>query len=78
MRIILNTRHLHQPLAAAHHPNPKPFSDQALEQAALEDDFFVKRKLFPNVDFYSGIIVSRYTKPLTHLGIRETTHSPAD
>jgi len=51
---------------------------QALEQAALEDDFFVKRKLFPNVDFYSGIIVSRYTKPLTHLGIRETTHSPAD
>lgn len=27
-----------------------------LEQAALEDEYFVKRKLFPNVDFYSGII----------------------
>jgi citrate synthase len=28
----------------------------ALEQAALNDDFFAKRKLYPNVDFYSGLI----------------------
>tara|TARA_B100000676_G_C17234939_1_gene415768 strand:- start:128 stop:508 length:381 start_codon:yes stop_codon:yes gene_type:complete len=27
-----------------------------LEQIALEDDYFVNRKLYPNVDFYSGII----------------------
>ena len=27
-----------------------------LERAALEDDFFIERKLYPNVDFYSGII----------------------
>jgi citrate synthase len=27
-----------------------------LEQAALKDDYFVERKLYPNVDFYSGII----------------------
>jgi len=27
-----------------------------LERIALEDDFFVSRKLYPNVDFYSGII----------------------
>ena len=27
-----------------------------LEQAALEDDYFIERKLYPNVDFYSGII----------------------
>lgn len=27
-----------------------------LEAAALEDDYFVERKLFPNVDFYSGVI----------------------
>ncbi len=27
-----------------------------LERIALEDEYFVKRKLFPNVDFYSGII----------------------
>ena len=28
-----------------------------LEQIALEDDYFVQRKLYPNVDFYSGIIL---------------------
>ena len=28
-----------------------------LEEAALKDDFFVARKLYPNVDFYSGIIM---------------------
>lgn len=28
----------------------------ALEQVALSDEYFVKRKLYPNVDFYSGII----------------------
>ncbi len=27
-----------------------------LEQVALEDDYFVERKLYPNVDFYSGVI----------------------
>jgi citrate synthase len=27
-----------------------------LEEAALQDDYFVERKLYPNVDFYSGII----------------------
>ncbi|MFW6414522.1 MAG: citrate synthase [Verrucomicrobiota bacterium] len=29
---------------------------QELEQAALEDDYFISRNLYPNVDFYSGII----------------------
>ncbi|KAJ0662240.1 putative transferase [Helianthus annuus] len=28
----------------------------ALEQAALSDEYFVKRRLYPNVDFYSGLI----------------------
>jgi len=28
----------------------------ALEKVALEDDYFVSRKLYPNVDFYSGIV----------------------
>lgn len=28
-----------------------------LEQIALEDEYFIERKLFPNVDFYSGIIL---------------------
>ncbi len=37
----------------------EPLLDLAmeLERIALEDDYFVKRKLFPNVDFYSGIIL---------------------
>lgn len=30
---------------------------QRLEQIALEDEYFIKRKLYPNVDFYSGIIM---------------------
>lgn len=29
---------------------------KALEETALSDDYFVSRKLYPNVDFYSGII----------------------
>ena len=29
-----------------------------LEQVALEDEFFIERRLYPNVDFYSGIIYS--------------------
>jgi citrate synthase len=28
-----------------------------LEEAALKDSYFVERKLYPNVDFYSGIIM---------------------
>ena len=28
-----------------------------LERIALEDEYFVERKLYPNVDFYSGIIL---------------------
>jgi citrate synthase len=29
---------------------------KALEKIALEDEYFVSRKLYPNVDFYSGIV----------------------
>ncbi|MGQ9724862.1 MAG: citrate/2-methylcitrate synthase, partial [Tepidimonas sp.] len=29
---------------------------KTLERIALEDDYFVQRKLYPNVDFYSGIV----------------------
>jgi citrate synthase len=34
-----------------------------LERIALEDDYFVKRKLYPNVDFYSGIIFQAMNIP---------------
>ncbi|MFZ1049400.1 MAG: citrate synthase [Candidatus Sulfotelmatobacter sp.] len=36
--------------------NPKLDVALELERIALEDDYFIKRKLYPNVDFYSGII----------------------
>jgi len=35
-----------------------------LERIALEDEYFVKRKLYPNVDFYSGIIYQAMRFPL--------------
>ncbi len=36
----------------------KPLLDLAinLQKAALSDDYFIKRKLYPNVDFYTGIV----------------------
>jgi citrate synthase len=36
--------------------NPLVKIAQELEKIALEDEYFVKRKLYPNVDFYSGLI----------------------
>jgi citrate synthase len=36
-----------------------------LERIALEDDYFISRKLYPNVDFYSGIIYQAMGLPLT-------------
>ena len=37
--------------------NPLLDIARELEKIALNDDYFVQRKLFPNVDFYSGIIL---------------------
>jgi citrate synthase len=37
--------------------NPMLKMAMEVERIALEDDYFVQRKLFPNVDFYSGIIL---------------------
>ncbi len=36
-----------------------------LERIALEDEYFVKRKLYPNVDFYSGLIYQAMGFPVT-------------
>ena len=36
-----------------------------LEKIALHDDYFVSRKLYPNVDFYSGIILKAMGFPLS-------------
>lgn len=36
--------------------NPKLEIALELEKIALQDEYFVKRRLYPNIDFYSGII----------------------
>ncbi len=47
----------HEVLAELGLANDRMFKlAMALEKIALEDDYFVSRKLYPNVDFYSGIV----------------------
>jgi citrate synthase len=43
--------------------NPLLELAQRLEEVALKDEYFVARKLYPNVDFYSGIIYSALNIP---------------
>src|ERR671936_615724 len=45
--------------------NPKLDIAVELEKRALEDDFFLSRKLYPNVDFYSGLIYEALNLPTT-------------
>ncbi|SFD43427.1 citrate synthase [Roseivivax sediminis] len=45
--------------------NPTLQVAKELEKQALEDDYFVEKKLFPNVDFYSGIILEAMGFPLS-------------
>jgi len=44
----------------------QPLFDTArkLEKIAMEDDYFLERNLYPNVDFYSGIILKALGMPL--------------
>ena len=44
--------------------NPLLEIAQELEKIALEDEYFVKRKLYPNVDFYSGLIYEALGLPV--------------
>ncbi len=43
-------------LAKLHLDDPLFEVAQQLEEVALEDEYFIERKLYPNVDFYSGVI----------------------
>ena len=47
------------------HDDPLFKLAMALEKIALEDEYFVSRKLYPNVDFYSGIVQSALGIPTT-------------
>ena len=44
-------------LAKLHKSDPLLDIAKHLEEAALRDSYFIERKLYPNVDFYSGIIM---------------------
>jgi len=51
-------------LAQLHKSDPLLDIAKKLEEIALNDDYFVSRKLYPNVDFYSGIIMRAIGIPL--------------
>jgi citrate synthase len=51
-------------LAQLHVSDPLLDIAKRLEEIALGDDYFVSRKLYPNVDFYSGIIMRAIGIPL--------------
>jgi citrate synthase len=53
--MLLNTLHVSDPLLDI---------AKKLEHAALHDEYFVERKLYPNVDFYSGIIMRAIGIPI--------------
>jgi citrate synthase len=49
--------------------NPKLAIALELERYALEDDYFVSRKLYPNVDFYSGLIYQAMGYPTDYFTV---------
>jgi citrate synthase len=49
--------------------NPKLEIALELERIALEDEYFVKRKLYPNVDFYSGLIYQAMGYPTEYFTV---------
>jgi citrate synthase len=51
-------------LAKLHIDDPLLDIARHLEETALKDSFFIERKLYPNVDFYSGIILRAIGIPL--------------
>ena len=55
-RAALVRKMTHEVLGALNVDDPLLEVAVRLEEAALQDEYFVQRKLYPNVDFYSGII----------------------
>ena len=49
--------------------NPKLEIALELERIALEDEYFVSRKLYPNVDFYSGLIYQAMGYPTDYFTV---------
>jgi len=47
-----------------------------LERIALQDDYFISRKLYPNVDFYSGLIYQAMGFPMEMFPVLFAIHGP--
>ena len=57
-------KHVADEVFAATRPSPLLALALELERIALEDEYFVSRKLYPNVDFYSGLIYEAMGLPV--------------
>ena len=63
-RAIIMKEQCDKVLAQLHKSDPLLDIANKLEEVALNDDYFISRKLYPNVDFYSGIIMRAIGIPL--------------
>ncbi len=63
-RAVIIKQQCDKVLAQLHKSDPLLDIAKKLEEIALNDDYFVSRKLYPNVDFYSGIIMRAIGIPL--------------
>jgi citrate synthase len=57
-------KYVDQVLEALHVDDPLLDIAKELEEVALHDDYFIERNLYPNVDFYSGILLRAIGIPL--------------
>jgi len=55
-RAVIVKKAAQEILAKLHKPDPLLDIAMKLEEIALKDDYFISRKLYPNVDFYTGVI----------------------
>jgi citrate synthase len=63
-RAVIIKQQCDKVLAQLHKSDPLLDIAKKLEEIALNDDYFVSRKLYPNVDFYSGIIMRAIGIPM--------------
>ena len=63
-RAVLLKKHVQAVFNLLHIEDPLLEIAQRIEDKALNDDYFVERKLYPNVDFYSGLLLRAIGIPL--------------
>jgi citrate synthase len=63
-RAVILKQQCDKVLSQLHKSDPLLDIAKKLEDVALHDDYFISRKLYPNVDFYSGIIMRAIGIPL--------------